>query len=178
MEIYSFMIRYEEGQNDKTKRSRLKQEDKQRDLLADYCEERKKLRQKGDKKTDKDKKRIEELDKEIEALNEYMRQHNLMENDPSEEEDLEGLSFQDKFLQTEIHTACGALSKVMDIIDTPLFNTKPKLWQKFKERNAEYLAKLETIHGNVRTMQLVAEMKQTAKKTKSIDSLEARLRAI
>ena len=88
------------------------------------------------------------------------------------------LSDQDAYLKTEIHAACGALNRVIDIIDTPLFNTKPKLWQKFKERNAEYLAKLETIHGNVRTMQLVAEMKQPAKKTKSIDSLEARLRAI
>lgn len=94
-----------------------------------------------------------------------------------------GLQFQDTYLKSEIHSACNALSKVMDIIDTPLFNTKPKLWQKFKERNAEYLAKLETIHGNVRTMKLVAqaraaEMKHTSKKTKSIDSLEARLRAI
>ena len=93
------------------------------------------------------------------------------------------LSDQDAYLKTEIHEACGALDKVMDIIDTPLFNTNSELWDEFKERNAEYLAKLETIHGNVRTMQLVAQaraagVKQTSKKTKSTDSLEARLRAI
>ena len=74
------------------------------------------------------------------------------------------LSDESTYLKTQIHAACGALNKVMDIINTPLFNTNSELWDEFKERNAEYLAKLETIHGNVRTMQLVAQARAAGAK--------------
>lgn len=63
----------------------------------------------------------------------------------------------------------------MDIIETPLFNTDSALWDEFKARNTEYLSKLEVVHGNVRTMQLVAQaraagVKQTqAKYNRNMD---------